>query len=92
MAKRKKKTTERRSGRKIALLTELMAVHKRRTGLMRLIALGLVLKYNLITGTEGRWIGLCVAIVCAIVIGWSLRQSKRESKELKEMEKHFEQS
>ena len=27
-----------------------------------------------------------------IVIGWSLRQSKRESKELKEMEKHFEQS
>ncbi|OWR30395.1 thiol reductant ABC exporter subunit CydD [Saccharibacillus sp. O23] len=41
MAKRKKKTTERRSGRKIALLTELMAVHKRRTGLMRLIALGL---------------------------------------------------
>lgn len=41
MAKRKKNTTERRSGRKIALLTELMAVHKRRTGLMRLFALGL---------------------------------------------------
>ena len=60
--------------------------------MVSLIALGLVLKYNLITGTEGRWIGLCVAIVCAIVIGWSLRQSKRESKELKEMEKHFEQS
>ena len=60
--------------------------------MVSLIALGLVLKYNLITGTEGRWIGLCVAIVCAIVIGWSLRQSKCESKELKEMEKHFEQS
>lgn len=41
MAKQKKKPTERRSGRKVALLTELMAVHKRRTGLMRLIALGL---------------------------------------------------
>ncbi len=41
MAKRKKKTTERRAGRKIALLTELMTVHKRRTGLMRLFALGL---------------------------------------------------
>lgn len=41
MAKRKKKTTERRSGREIALLTELMTVHKRRTGLMRLFALGL---------------------------------------------------
>ena len=32
-----------------------------------------------------------VALVAAVAIGWSIWQSKRESKELQEMEKQFEQ-
>jgi len=50
-----------------------------------------VIKYNLITGTGNRLIGVLIALVCAATIGWSIWQSKRESKELQEMEKQFEQ-
>ena len=59
--------------------------------MVSLLALGIVIKYNVITGTSGRVIGLLVAIVAAVAIGWSIWQSKRESKELQEMEKQFEQ-
>jgi len=59
--------------------------------MVSLLALGLVIKYNLITGTASRIIGLLVALLCAVAIGWSIWQSKRESKELQEMEKQFEQ-
>jgi K(+)-stimulated pyrophosphate-energized sodium pump len=59
--------------------------------MVSLLALGLVIKYNLITGTASRVIGLVVALFCAVAIGWSIWQSKRESKELQEMEKQFEQ-
>jgi K(+)-stimulated pyrophosphate-energized sodium pump len=59
--------------------------------MVSLLALGLVIKYNLITGTATRVIGLVVALLCAVAIGWSIWQSKRESKELQEMEKQFEQ-
>ena len=59
--------------------------------MVSLLALGLVIKYNLITGTTSRVIGLVVALLCAVAIGWSIWQSKRESKELQEMEKQFEQ-
>jgi K(+)-stimulated pyrophosphate-energized sodium pump len=59
--------------------------------MVSLLALGLVIKYNVITGTAGRLVGLLVALLCAAAIGWSIWQSKRESKEMKEMEKQFEQ-
>ncbi len=59
--------------------------------MVSLLALGLVIKYNLITGTASRVVGLVVALFCAVAIGWSIWQSKRESKELQEMEKQFEQ-
>jgi K(+)-stimulated pyrophosphate-energized sodium pump len=59
--------------------------------MVSLLALGLVIKYNLITGTASRVVGLVVALLCAAAIGWSIWQSKRESKELQEMEKQFEQ-
>jgi K(+)-stimulated pyrophosphate-energized sodium pump len=59
--------------------------------MVSLLALGLVIKYNVITGAAGRLIGLLVALVAAAAIGWSIWQSKRESKELQEMEKQFEQ-
>jgi K(+)-stimulated pyrophosphate-energized sodium pump len=58
--------------------------------MVSLLALGVVMKYNVINGTSGRWIGLLVALVCAATIGWAVWQSKRESKELQEMEKQFQ--
>jgi K(+)-stimulated pyrophosphate-energized sodium pump len=58
--------------------------------MVSLLALGVVIKYNVLTGTESRVIGLLVAVVCAFAIGWAIWQSKRESKELQEMEKQFE--
>ena len=58
--------------------------------MVSLLALGVVMKYNVINGTSARWIGLLVALVCATTIGWAIWQSKRESKELQEMEKQFQ--
>jgi K(+)-stimulated pyrophosphate-energized sodium pump len=58
--------------------------------MVSLLTLGVVMKYNVITGTESRVIGGLIAIVCAFAIGWAVWQSKRESKELLEMEKQFE--
>jgi K(+)-stimulated pyrophosphate-energized sodium pump len=58
--------------------------------MVSLLALGVVIKFNVLTGTESRVIGGLVALVCAFAIGWAIWQSKRESKELQEMEKQFE--
>lgn len=57
--------------------------------MVSLLALGVVIRYNLITGTTNRAVGLVVALLCAIAIAWSLWQSKRESKVMQEMEKQF---
>ena len=62
--------------------------------MVSLLALGLVIKFNVINPTAGglgRVIGLIVALLCAATIGWSIWQSKRESKEMKEMELQLEQ-
>jgi len=58
--------------------------------MVSLLALGVVMKYNVINGTSARVVGLLVALVCAATIGWAIWQSKRESKELQEMEKQFQ--
>ena len=51
--------------------------------MVSLLTLGLILHYNLISPSihEGsaRLVGLLVAAVCAIAIGWAVWQSKRES-------------
>ena len=62
--------------------------------MVSLLGLGLVIKFNVINPTAGglgRVIGLIVALLCAVTIGWSIWQSKRESKEMKEMELQLEQ-
>jgi K(+)-stimulated pyrophosphate-energized sodium pump len=59
--------------------------------MVSLLALGVVIKYNLISGTTSRIAGVLIALLCAVTIGWAIWQSKRESKELQEMEKQFEQ-
>ncbi|MFT3784301.1 MAG: sodium-translocating pyrophosphatase [Nibricoccus sp.] len=58
--------------------------------MVSLLALGVVIKFNVIAGTQARVIGGLVALVCVFAIGWAVWQSKRESKELQEMEKQFE--
>jgi len=55
-----------------------------------LISLGVIIKYNVVSGTEGPVIGVVVALVAIVTIGWSIWQSKRESKEMAELEKQFE--
>jgi K(+)-stimulated pyrophosphate-energized sodium pump len=60
--------------------------------MVSLITLGVVMKYTVIDDklpTQSRVIGLLIGLVCLVVIGWAVMQSKRESKELQEMEKQF---
>jgi K(+)-stimulated pyrophosphate-energized sodium pump len=61
--------------------------------MVSLLALGLVLHYNigaprvaaeLVTGA--RVVGIIVAVICVIAIAWSIWQSKRESGDLVESE------
>ena len=59
--------------------------------MVSLLALGVIIKYNVVNGTESRLIGVLIALICAVTIGWSIWQSKRESKAMQEMEKQFEQ-
>jgi K(+)-stimulated pyrophosphate-energized sodium pump len=60
--------------------------------MVSLLTLGMVLKYNVIdpkSGPGGRVIGIAVVLVCIAAIAWSVWQSKRDSKEMREMEKQF---
>lgn len=60
--------------------------------MVSLLTLGMVLKYNVIepnSGPGGRVIGVAIVVLCLAAIGWSVWQSKRDSKEMKEMEKQF---
>jgi K(+)-stimulated pyrophosphate-energized sodium pump len=63
--------------------------------MVSLLALGMVMKYCVVQPTDKAqhvvWIGLLVGAACIATIGWAIWQSKRESKELQEMEKQFEQ-
>ncbi|MCX6173421.1 MAG: sodium-translocating pyrophosphatase [Ignavibacteriales bacterium] len=48
--------------------------------MVSLLALGLVLNYNLIAPkSDGRVIGVIVVLVCAAAIGWAIWQSKRDT-------------
>jgi K(+)-stimulated pyrophosphate-energized sodium pump len=60
--------------------------------MVSLLTLGMVLKYNVIeptAGPSGRVIGIAVVIVCLVAISWSIWQSKRDTKEMREMESQF---
>ena len=60
--------------------------------MVSLLTLGLVLKYNVIAptaGPRGRVIGIAVVVACIVAIAWSVWQSKRDTKEMREMEAQF---
>ena len=59
--------------------------------MVSLLGLGLVMRYNLVKegpmGADAKpYVGLVVAILCLLAIGWAVWQSKRESAEMKEMD------
>ena len=55
--------------------------------MVSLLALGLVLNYNVIDPKSGSMvIGLVVSVVCIAIVGWSVWQSKRETPEMDKMD------
>jgi K(+)-stimulated pyrophosphate-energized sodium pump len=56
--------------------------------MVSLIALPLVLKYNIHEGTDPS-VGWVVLLVAVLAIGWSWWQSKRESREMQQMDEEF---
>jgi len=62
--------------------------------MVSLLALGLVLKFNVIDGTsvDKYKIGLTVALVCFLALAWAVWQSKRESSEMKQVEAELEKA
>ncbi len=63
--------------------------------MVSLLGLGLVLKYNIIIGTEidsRLKVGLIVAFVCFVALAWALWQSKRETEEMKQVEATLEKT
>jgi K(+)-stimulated pyrophosphate-energized sodium pump len=58
--------------------------------MVSLLALPLVMKYNVVTAEgQDRLIGLAVLVVAVAAIGWAWWQSKHESTEMKQMDEEF---
>ncbi len=57
--------------------------------MVSLLALPLVIQYNVVDGTLSRWTGLLVLLVAAAAIAWAWMQSKRENKEMRAMDEEF---
>jgi K(+)-stimulated pyrophosphate-energized sodium pump len=57
--------------------------------MVSLLALPLVIRYNIVNGKEKSSLGLWVLLVAVLAVGWSWWQSKRESAEMKQMDEEF---
>src|SRR5438270_5933217 len=57
--------------------------------MVSLLALPLVMRFNVVSGTENRGTGLWVLIVALLAVAWSWWQSKRESTEMRMMDEEF---
>jgi K(+)-stimulated pyrophosphate-energized sodium pump len=60
--------------------------------MVSLLALPLVLSYNIADGKSSRAVGFLVIIVAAAAIAWAWWQSKRESPEMKQMDEEFDRA
>jgi K(+)-stimulated pyrophosphate-energized sodium pump len=56
--------------------------------MVSLLALPLVIRYNMVSGLE-RGIGAIVLVVAAAAVGWAWWQSKRETDEMRQMDEEF---
>jgi K(+)-stimulated pyrophosphate-energized sodium pump len=54
-----------------------------------LLVLPLVLKYNIVNGTDNRVTGMAVVLVSLLAVGWAWWQSKRETDEMRQMDEEF---
>jgi Na+/H+-translocating membrane pyrophosphatase len=57
--------------------------------MVSLLALPLVIEFNIVNGKLNPWVGLLVVLVAVAAVGWSWWQSKHESAEMKQMDEEF---
>jgi K(+)-stimulated pyrophosphate-energized sodium pump len=57
--------------------------------MVSLLALPLVIRFNIVSGTENRGTGLWVLLIALAAVAWSWWQSKRESAEMRLMDEEF---
>jgi K(+)-stimulated pyrophosphate-energized sodium pump len=57
--------------------------------MVSLLALPLVIRFNIVNGTENRGTGLWVLVIALLAVAWSWWQSKRESTEMRLMDEEF---
>jgi K(+)-stimulated pyrophosphate-energized sodium pump len=57
--------------------------------MVSLLALPLVIQYNIVSGTLNKNIGWAVLALAVACVGWSWWQSKRESPEMRQMDEEF---
>jgi hypothetical protein len=54
--------------------------------MVSLLALPLVIQYNLKDGFGNPVVGACIAVIAVLAVGWAWWQSKQESAQLKELD------
>lgn len=54
--------------------------------MVSLLALPLVMQYNLKDGMGNPVVGVCIAVIAVLAVGWAWWQSKQESEQLKELD------
>jgi K(+)-stimulated pyrophosphate-energized sodium pump len=59
--------------------------------MVSLLALPLVIQYNLKDGFGNRVVGACIAVVAIIAVGWAWWKSKQESDAIKDMDQSIDQ-
>jgi K(+)-stimulated pyrophosphate-energized sodium pump len=57
--------------------------------MVSLLVLPLVMQFNIVGGTMNRTVGIGIVLVAAAAVGWSWWQSKRETAEMRQMDKEF---
>jgi K(+)-stimulated pyrophosphate-energized sodium pump len=60
--------------------------------MVSLLALPLVIRFNIVSGTENRGTGLWVLLIALAAVAWSWWQSKRESIEMRQMDEEFDRA
>ena len=59
--------------------------------MVSLLALPLVIKYNIVDGNVSQAVGYGVLLIAVAAIAWSWWQSKRETDEMRKMDEEFAQ-
>jgi len=60
--------------------------------MVSLLALPLVIKYNIVSATSSALVGVLVVAISVLAVGWAWWQSKRETDEMRQMDEEFARS